>query len=77
MKIPHMSLLLPLPGVALGIAPGIGLHMAQVMRCTSESCSENAPEFLELLRAWLFRSKSVFSCSRDWGGMEQHRSSGC
>ena len=36
--------------------------------CHSESCSENAPEFRELLREWPSHSENVFF--RNWGGSQ-------
>ena len=41
--------------------------------CHSENCSENTPEFRELLREWPFHSESVFFF-QNWGGSRGKRS---
>ena len=40
--------------------PRIGFSRKLGRDCHSESCSENTPEFRELLREWPFHSESVF-----------------
>ena len=50
----------PIPRVAPRVAPRIGSSHKLGRECHSENCSENAPEFRELLREWPFHSESVF-----------------
>ena len=50
----------PIPRVAPRVAPRIGFSHKLGRDCHSESCSENTPEFRELLREWPFHSESVF-----------------
>ena len=47
--------------VAPRVAPRIGFSHKLGRECHSENCSENAPEFRQLLREWPFHSESVFS----------------
>ena len=49
----------PIPRVAPRVAPRIGFSHKLGRESHSESCSENAPEFRELLREWPFHSESV------------------
>ena len=50
-----------IPRVAPRVAPRIGFSHTLGRESHSESCSENAPEFRELLREWPCHSESVFS----------------
>ena len=50
----------PIPRVAPRVAPRIGFSHKLGRECHSENCSENTPEFRELLREWPFHSESVF-----------------
>ena len=55
-----------MPRVALRVALRMGFSHDLGQECKSESCSENAQEFRELLREWPFHSESVFF--QDRGG---------
>ena len=57
----------PIPRVAPRVAPRIAFFTRLGRECNSESCSENSPEFRELLREWPLHSESSF-CSQSWGG---------
>ena len=50
----------PIPRVAPRVAPRIGFSHKLGRDCPSENCTENAPEFRELLWEWPFHSESVF-----------------
>ena len=50
----------PIPRVAPRVAPRIGFPHKLGRESHSENCSENTPEFRELLREWPFHSESVF-----------------
>ena len=56
----------PIPRVAPRVAPRIGFSHRLGRECHSESCSENTPEFRELLREWPFHSESVFFSKLGW-----------
>ena len=58
----------PIPRVAPRVAPRIGFSHKFGRECHSENCSENTPEFRELLREWPFHSESVFF--KNWGGSQ-------
>ena len=50
----------PIPRVAPRVAPRIGFSHQLGRESHSESCSENAPEFRELLREWPFTPRTFF-----------------
>ena len=57
-----------IPRDAPRVAPRIGFSHKLGRERHSENCSENTPEFRELLREWTFHSESVFF--QNWGGSQ-------
>ena len=50
----------PIPRVTPRVAPRIAFSHRLGRECHSDNCSENTPEFRELLREWPFHSRAFF-----------------